>query len=166
MKIPSFTAKTSSAAPTIELTGEETSVYDTNGVLGNFTFRDRNGAAFEKSGNTLYITQTGTISDSTVYSAYRSIPSAEASTYSIYYSSSSSYQTCVNLYSSSYGNLYGYFKLKAPATGNIQIVKTTNTGEDLGGWQIGIYTDSGCTSPISGSPFTTCLLYTSPSPRD
>lgn len=155
MTIPSFTAKTKSAAPTIELTGEETSVYDSNGVLRNFTFRDRNGAAFDKSGNTLYITQTGAISDSSVHSAYRSVPSATESSFSVYYSGSSSYQTCVNLYTPEYGNLYAYFKLKAPATGNIEIIKTTNTGENLGGWQIGIYTDSSCTSPIAGSPFTT-----------
>lgn len=40
-------------------------------------------------------------------------------------------------------------------TGGVQLVKTTNTGENLGGWDIGIYTDAECTSPISGSPFTT-----------
>ena len=40
-------------------------------------------------------------------------------------------------------------------TGNLKLVKATNTGENLGGWQIGIYTDSACTKPISGSPFTT-----------
>ena len=69
MKIPSFTSKTSGSAPTITLTGEETSVYDSNGVLSNFSFTDGNGAEFYKSGNTLYITQTGNISDSTVFKA-------------------------------------------------------------------------------------------------
>ena len=39
--------------------------------------------------------------------------------------------------------------------GNIQIVKTTSTGADLDGWQIGIYTDAGCQSPVAGSPFVT-----------
>ena len=50
MEIPSFTSSSSSTAPTITLTGEETSVYDSNGVLGNFTFTDGNGAEFYKSG--------------------------------------------------------------------------------------------------------------------
>ena len=33
LKIPSFTSSSSSSAPTIALTGDETSVYDSNGVL-------------------------------------------------------------------------------------------------------------------------------------
>ena len=37
----------------------------------------------------------------------------------------------------------------------MKITKTTNTGQNLGGWKIGLYTDSACTNPISGSPFTT-----------
>ena len=40
--------------------------FDSNGVLSNFSFTDGNGAEFYKSGSTLYITQTGTISSSTV----------------------------------------------------------------------------------------------------
>ena len=35
--------------------------------------------------------------------------------------------------------------------GSVKLIKQTNTGENLSGWQIGVYT---------------CLLYTSPSPRD
>ena len=87
LEIPSFTSSSSSTAPTITLTGDETSVYDSNGVLSNFSFTDGNGAEFYKSGNTLYITQTGTISESTVFKATRSIPSAANSTYNIYYMS-------------------------------------------------------------------------------
>lgn len=40
-------------------------------------------------------------------------------------------------------------------TGNVRLVKKTNTGENLGGWKIGLYTDSTCTKPVSGSPFAT-----------
>ena len=40
-------------------------------------------------------------------------------------------------------------------TGSLQIQKATNTGEGLAGWVFGVYTDSACTKPISGSPFTT-----------
>ena len=50
-----------------------------NGVLGNFSFTNGNGASFSKSGNTLTITKTGSISPSTVFSATRSLPSAENS---------------------------------------------------------------------------------------
>jgi len=40
-------------------------------------------------------------------------------------------------------------------TGGVKLVKETNTGKNLDGWQIGLYTDAACTKPISGSPFTT-----------
>ena len=40
-------------------------------------------------------------------------------------------------------------------TGGVKLVKETNTGANLSGWKIGLYADSGCTSAVSGSPFTT-----------
>ena len=41
---PSFTGSSSSNAPTITLTGDETSVYDSNGVLSNWSFTDGKSA--------------------------------------------------------------------------------------------------------------------------
>ncbi|MBQ6999553.1 MAG: hypothetical protein IJN67_14980 [Oscillospiraceae bacterium] len=154
MEIPSFTSSSSSTAPTITLTGDETSVYDSNGVLSNFTFTDGNGAEFYKSGNTLYIYQTGTISSSTVFKATRYIPSASNSTYNLWYMSGSSYQTTISLASASSGNLNAYFKLKAPSAATLGIQKTTEDGNNLSGWQFGIYSNSACTSLVSG-PHTT-----------
>ena len=89
-KIPSFTSSSSGSAPTITLTGKETAATDANGVLANWSFTDGNGAAFYKSGNTLYITQTGTISESTVFKATRYLPSASSSSYNLWYMSGSS----------------------------------------------------------------------------
>ena len=40
-------------------------------------------------------------------------------------------------------------------TGSAKMVKTTNTGANLSGWQIGLYTDADCTNAVAGSPFTT-----------
>ena len=153
-KTPSFTSASSSSAPTISLTGDETSVYDSNGVLSNFSFTDGNGAEFYKSGSTLYITQTGTISSSTVYKATRYLPSAASSTYNIWYMSGSSYQTTVSLASASSGSLNAYFKLKAPDPGTISLTKTTEDGQNLSGWRFGVYTNSACTSLAAG-PYTT-----------
>ena len=154
-KIPSFTGASVSSAPTITLTGEETSVTDSNGVLSNFSFPDGNGAEFYKSGNTLYITQTGDISESTVYKAARNLPSAFDSTYRIWYMSGSSYQTTVSLDTASAGSLNAYFKLKAaPRPGSIRLTKTTEDGENLSGWKFGIYSDPACTKLVSG-PHTT-----------
>ena len=154
-KIPSFTGASVSSAPTITLTGEETSVTDSNGVLSDFSFPDGNGAKFYKSGNTLYITQTGDISESTVYKTARNLPSASDSTYRIWYMSGSSYQTTVSLDTASAGSLNAYFKLKAaPRPGSIRLTKTTEDGENLSGWKFGIYSDPACTKLVSG-PHTT-----------
>ena len=154
-KIPSFTGASADSAPTITLTGEETSVTDSNGVLSNFSFMDGNGAKFYKSGNTLYITQTGDISESAVYKAVRNLPSASESTYRIWYMSGSSYQTTVPLDTASAGSLNAYFKLKAaPRPGSIRLTKTTEDGENLSGWKFGIYSDPACTKLVSG-PHTT-----------
>ena len=153
-KIPSFTSSSSGGAPTISLTGEETSVYDSNGVLSNFSFTGGNGAEFYKSGSTLYITQTGTISSSTVFKATRYLPSAANSTYNIWYMSGSSYQTTVSLASASSGNLNAYFKLKAPDPGTISLTKTTEDRQNLSGWRFAVYTNSACTSLAAG-PYTT-----------
>ena len=153
-KTPSFTSASSGSAPTISLTGDETSVYDSNGVLSNFSFTDGNGAEFYKSGSTLYITQTGTISSSTVYKATRYLPSAASSTYNIWYMSGSSYQTTVSLASAPSGSLNAYFKLKAPDPGTISLTKTTEDGQNLSGWRFGVYTNSACTSLAAG-PYTT-----------
>lgn len=151
MKIPSFTSSSRSSAPTITLTGEETSVYDSNGVLGDFDFTDGNGASFEPYGNTLYIYKTGTISPSTVYTATRYLPSAYSSSFNVFYMSGSTYQTTVSLYSASTGSLNAYFKLDPPEdTGNLSLVKTTEDGQNLSGWQFGIYSNSACTTLVSG----------------
>ena len=154
LEIPSFTGSSSSTAPTITLDGEETSVYDSNGVLSDFSFTDKGGAEFYKSGNTLYITQTGTISESTVHTATKYIPSAANSTYSIYYMNGSTYQTTISLYSPSTGSLNAYFKLKAPASGALSVKKTTEDSKNLAGWKFGFYSNAACTTLISG-PHTT-----------
>lgn len=150
-EIPSFTSSSSGSAPTITLKGEETSVTDTNGVLSNFSFTDGNGAEFYKSGNTLYITQTGTISESTVFRATRYLPSASGSSFNLWYMTGSSYQTTISLYKSTSSSLNAYFKLKAvPQVGNISLTKTTEDGKNLSGWRFGIYSNSACTSLVSG----------------
>lgn len=154
MKIPSFTSSSSSSAPTITMSGSQISVTDTNGVLGNFSFTNGNGASFSKSGNTLTITKTGTISPSTVFSATRSLPSAGNSTVSIYYGASSTYQTCVKLYSPQVETLRAYFKINAPDPGAIALVKTTEDGQNLSGWRFGVYSNAACTTLVSG-PHTT-----------
>lgn len=154
MKIPSFTSRSSGSAPTITMSGNQVSVTDSNGVLGNFSFTNGNGASFSKSGNILTITKTGSISPTALFSATRSLPSAENSTVSIYYSASSTYQTCVKLYSPQVDTLRAYFKINAPDPGAIALVKTTEDGQNLSGWQFALYSNATCTTLVSG-PHTT-----------
>ena len=157
MKVPSFTGRSSGSAPTITMSGSQVSVKDSNGVLGNFSFANGNGASFSKSGNTLTITKTGTISPSTVFSATRSLPSAENSTVSIYYSASSTYQTCVKL---EYGkNALDQWLNKEQGLGCF--TKSTNTGDEISGWHITVYADEACTQElhtlITGQDGTVCI---------
>ena len=154
MKIPSFTSRSSGSAPTVTMSGSQVSVTDSNGVLGNFSFTNGNGASFSKSGNTLTITKTGSISPTALFSATRNLPSAENSTVSIYYSASSTYQTCVKLYSPQVDTLRAYFKITAPDPGAIALVKTTEDGQNLSGWRFGVYSNAACTTLVSG-PHTT-----------
>lgn len=154
MKIPSFTSRSSGSAPTVTMSGNQVSVTDSNGVLGNFSFTNGNGASFSKSGNTLTITKTGSISPTALFSATRSLPSAENSTVSIYYSASSTYQTCVKLYSPQVDTLRAYFKINAPDPGAIALVKTTEDGQNFSGWRFGVYSNAACTTLVSG-PHTT-----------
>ena len=154
MKIPSFTSRSSGSAPTVTMSGSQVSVTDSNGVLGNFSFTNGNGASFSKSGNTLTITKTGSISPTALFSATQSLPSAENSTVSIYYSASSTYQTCVKLYSPQVDTLRAYFKVNAPDPGAIALVKTTEDGQNLSGWRFGVYSNAACTTLVSG-PHTT-----------
>ncbi len=154
MKIPSFTSRSSGAAPTVTMSGSQVSVTDSNGVLGNFSFTNGNGASFSKSGNTLTITKTGSISPTALFSATRNLPSAENSTVSIYYSASSTYQTCVKLYSPQVDILRAYFRINAPDPGAIALVKTTEDGQNLSGWRFGVYSNAACTTLVSG-PHTT-----------
>ena len=153
-KIPSFCGSCSSSAPVIQLSGDTGSAYDSNGVLYAFSFFNGNGASFSKSGNTLNITRTGDISESTVFTATRYLPSAASSSYNIWYMSGSSYQTTISLDNAGSSGLNAYFKIKAPSLGNISLTKTTEDGQNLSGWKFGIYSDSACTNLISG-PYTT-----------
>ena len=152
--IPSFCGSSSSNAPTIQLSGDTGSAYDSNGVLSVFSFSNENGAKFSKSGNTLNITKTGDISESTVFTATRYLPSASNSSYNIWYMSGSSYQTTISLYNAGSNGLNAYFKIKAPSLGNISLTKTTEDGKNLSGWKFGIYSNAACTNLVSG-PYTT-----------
>ena len=152
--IPSFTGAATDSAPVISLDDSAISITDTNGVLAQWSFDDNNGSSFRKDGNTLTITQAGDIEESTVFHATKTIPSPENSTFNIWYMSGSTYQTTISLATANTGNIYAYFKLKAPASAMLLIRKATDDGANLEGWQFHLYGDADCTQLLSG-PHTT-----------
>ena len=150
MLVPSFTSKDSANAPTIKLTGYSTKLWDSNGVLPEFAFADGFGVAFSKSGSELTIRKTGGISSSTLFRCSREMRSPESTTYSLWYSPYlDKYQTCISLYNPSVSNVTGYFHLK-DSSGDVDIVKTTEDGNNIANWQFGIYSDADCAHLISG----------------
>lgn len=151
-KIPSFASQSSSSAPTYTMTGDSLSLTDSNGVLSGFSISNSNGASFSKSSNTLNVTKTGSINESTAFKLSRYMPSPENSSYVLCYLSG--YQTCVSLDTPSSGNVNAYFKLKANETGNLSLTKTTEDNKNLSGWQFSIYSNAACTTLVSG-PHTT-----------
>lgn len=151
--IPSFTGDFAATAPEIQLTGTSTTVTDTNGVLGRFTFTGSGGVSYSKSGNNLTITASGSI-PSGVQSASATLPDPGSSLYEVWYNQYDySKQVCIKVSIPASDPVPAYFKLKA-STGSLSLKKTTEDGKNLAGWQFSIYSDQNCTNLLSG-PHTT-----------
>ena len=151
--IPSFTGDFAASAPEIQMTGNSTSVTDSNKVLSKFTFTNGNGVSYSKNGNTLTISVSGAV-PTAVQSATATLPDPMASLYEVWYNQyDSSKQTCIKVSVPASDPVPAYFKLKA-SNGSLSLKKTTEDGKNLAGWQFSIYSDQNCTKLISG-PHTT-----------
>ncbi len=153
--LPSFCSSSSSSAPTITVEGSLTWVTDANGVSDQFTFvEDDDSIWFSPYSTEVGFQNPYGFEGTKLYSCYKSRPSTGSSTFSVFYGSSS-YQSCVALHSPATSRTTGYFKVYVPSsTGNMNITKTTSDGKNLSGWQFSLYSNSACTSLISG-PHTT-----------
>ncbi len=154
--LPSFCSSSSSSAPTITVEGDLTWVADYNGVSDQFTFvEDNNDIWFSPYSTEVGFQNPYGFEGTKLYSCYKSRPSTSSSSFSVFYGTSSSYQTCVTLHSAAISRTTGYFKVYVPSSsGNLNITKTTSDGKNLAGWQFSVYSNSACTSLISG-PHTT-----------
>ena len=151
--IPSFAGDFAATAPEIQLAGTSTTVTDTNGVLGRFTFTGSGGVSYSKNGNNLTITANGAIPTG-VQSASATLPDAASSLYEVWYNQyDKSKQVCIKVAIPASDPVPAYFKLKA-SNGSLSLKKTTEDGKNLAGWQFSIYSDQNCTNRISG-PHTT-----------
>ena len=151
--IPSFAGDFAATAPEIQLAGTSTTVTDTNGVLGRFTFTVSGGVSYSKNGNNLTITATGAIPTG-VQSATATLPDPASSLYEVWYNQyDKSKQVCIKVSIPVSDPVPAYFKLKA-SNGSLSLKKTTEDGKNLAGWQFSIYSDQSCKNLISG-PHTT-----------
>lgn len=162
--VPSFSSSSLANASTHELTYNsatgkyEATLTDTNQVLSGYDFQcSISGVTFTRSGNALNISATEAAAaqlNGVTVSAAGTMLDIDPEKVVAVWAAQGAGQTAVTLKSSP-DPVTAYFKLKAEATTEILIKKTTNTGENLSGWKIDLYTDSGCTQKVSGSPFTT-----------
>lgn len=157
--IPSFTSAAQNAAPTIDLKPNGNGQYsaavtDSNRVISGYSFPRVDGLTFSTNGNVLTITSDRPL-DNVLVAPTRNRVNAQGHPFFVWYNGS--YQVMLGSQADpSYEDLPVYFRVRAVTpTGSLKLVKETNTGKNLDGWQIGLYTDTACTKPISGSPFTT-----------
>lgn len=140
-QVPSFTDIFYPYAPTITLTGNKTTVTDTNRVLYRFDFKGSGDVSFTRNGNDLIITTTGNNIPATPFVAECTMPNEDEATYQLFYSATnSSSQTVIRVFTPAYDPVPAYFKLRG-ATGSISGTKTTDTGTDLAGWEMKLMKD-------------------------
>ena len=157
--IPSFTSAAQNAAPTIDLKPNGNGQYsaavtDSNRVISGYSFPRVDGLTFSTNGDVLTITSDRPL-DNVLVAPTRNRVNTQGHPFFVWYNGS--YQVMLGSQADpSYEDLPVYFRVRAVTpTGSLKLVKETNTGKNLDGWQIGLYTDAACTKPMSGSPFTT-----------
>ena len=152
--ILSFASRSSSRAPTIELTPDGTGKYsatvtDTNGVLSDFSFTNTSKLKFTKNGNKLTITASEQVKDILVAPTKQM---ADANNHIYFVWHNGSYQIMLATPTQpSYDPVPAYFYVTTPELkSSLDLTKTTEDGKNLSNWSFGIYSDSGCTNLISG----------------
>lgn len=164
--IPSFAARNRNQltdANTITLNYDPVSglyigsATDTNGVLKNFNYLSSvDGLSFYKDGNTLNVSATpaaaAQISTAGIVVRNRGNEVEIGPEAVVLWGTNTGAQMMCTL-DTPLDPVPSYFSLKANVAGNLQIIKTTNTGANLSGWSFGVYTDLGCSNPVAGSPF-------------
>ncbi len=156
--IPSFMKSSRSSAPSYTLSPDGTGKYsitltDTNGILGQYSFSNTSNLTFSVSGNKLTVTANAPISD-TVVAPTKQVPNLDSQVFFVWeHGTQQKLMSCKT--EPVYTAMPAYFSVNVPPqTGNLSLTKTTEDGKNLSGWQFGIYSDSNCTSLVSG-PHTT-----------
>lgn len=156
--IPSFMKSSRSSAPSYTLSPDGTGKYsitltDTNGILGQYSFSDTSSLTFSVSGNKLTVTANAPIPD-TVVAPTKQVPNLDSQVFFVWeHGTQQKLMSCKT--EPVYSAMPAYFSVNVPPqTGDLSLTKITEDGKNLSGWQFSIYSDSGCTSLVSG-PHTT-----------
>ena len=156
--IPSFMKSSRSSAPSYTLSPDGTGKYsitltDTNGILSQYSFSNTSNLTFSVSGNKLTVTANAPVSEVVVTPSKR-VPNLDSQVFFVWeHGTQQKLMSCKT--EPVYSAMPAYFSVNVPPqTGNLSLAKTTEDGKNLSGWQFGIYSDSGCSSLVSG-PHTT-----------
>lgn len=152
--IPSFMSESRNAAPKYTLLPDgngkfSISLTDTDGILGKYSFSNTSNLTFTVQGNILTVTANSPISE-TIVAPTKQIPSLDNQVFFVWeHGEQQKMMSCKT--EPDYQSVPAYFSVTVPPqTGALSLMKTTEDGANLAGWQFGIYSDSGCTNLISG----------------
>jgi len=152
--IPSFADSRQSKAPTYELKWNEanqrfeTTLTDSNGVLGNFSI-SLSGYSVDKSGNKVTISQKEVNTNATTATMDSTTGAVETTSSCVFWlTDKSGYQEFVSEKPQA-DPIHAYFKVKTENIGYGEITKQDEeSGVKLSGAVYGIYSDSGCTNLV------------------
>ena len=156
--IPSFMEDSQAAAPSYMLTPDGTGKYsitltDTNGILNQYSFSNTSDLTFSVSGNKLTVTANAPVSN-VIVAPTKHVPDLNSQVFFVWeHGTQQKLMSCKT--EPVYSAMPAYFSVNVPPqTGNLSLTKTTEDGKNLSGWQFGIYSNSSCTTLVSG-PHTT-----------
>ncbi len=156
--IPSFASDQKSMAPIYTMSSDDSGGYsitltDTNNILSEYTFKNTDNITYSVNGNNLTVTVKGDVTTDIVVSTNKNVPNLDTQVFWVWEKGVN--QRMMSLKTEPTNDpVPCYFKLKINSTANLDLIKSTEDGENLEGWKFSIYSDAACTKLVSG-PHTT-----------
>lgn len=156
--IPSFASDQKSMAPIYTMSSDDSGGYsitltDTNNILSEYTFKNTDNITYSVNGNNLTVTVKGDVTTDIVVSTNKNVSNLDTQVFWVWEKGVN--QRMMSLKTEPTNDpVPCYFKLKINSTANLDLIKSTEDGENLEGWKFSIYSDAACTKLVSG-PHTT-----------
>ena len=156
--IPSFASDQKSMAPIYTMSSDDSgghsiTLTDTNNILSEYTFKNTDNITYSVNGNNLMVTVKGDVTTDIVVSTNKNVPNLDTQVFWVWEKGVN--QRMMSLKTEPTNDpVPCYFKLKINSTANLDLIKSTEDGENLEGWKFSIYSDAACTKLVSG-PHTT-----------